>query len=287
MNIDIIVNDIVKRKTPCFFFSPHLDDAILSAGSLMAYLASRTKVVLVTVFTECLPGPLTLSMRVHLARCGYHDADRLFADRRSEDIRVCRRIGVAPVHLGRVDALWRRRKRPGVLLSWLGSVLPEARYRYPVYRWSVVSGRVHPEDAGLTDSLVQALRVITRPTPEYVAFAPSGIGEHVDHLIVRQAAERACRSLVLWSDFPYSLSGREGFPFGSEELLPSETVSHMSSEKKELIRLYQTQAESMFPGGEIPTVPERFAVAKVGGVVPLVMPQTVGTEVVAVAALKT
>jgi len=47
-----IINNIIREKIPCFFISPHLDDAALSAGGLIAYLSQHTHVEVIDVFTE-------------------------------------------------------------------------------------------------------------------------------------------------------------------------------------------------------------------------------------------
>ncbi|MCR4313010.1 MAG: PIG-L family deacetylase [Candidatus Roizmanbacteria bacterium] len=69
-----------------YFISPHLDDAILSAGGLINYLKDRKKIKIITVFTE---------------------GDKLFLKRRIEDMNVCRYLGIEYLHLGFTDVLWR------------------------------------------------------------------------------------------------------------------------------------------------------------------------------------
>lgn len=76
----------LKDFSTILFISPHLDDAILSAGGLINYLKNRKKIKTVTVFTE---------------------GDKLFLKRRIEDINVCHYLGIEYLHLGFMDILWR------------------------------------------------------------------------------------------------------------------------------------------------------------------------------------
>jgi hypothetical protein len=46
-----IIAHIIKNKIPCYFLSPHLDDAVLSAGGLISSLSGNTSVTVVNIFT--------------------------------------------------------------------------------------------------------------------------------------------------------------------------------------------------------------------------------------------
>src|ERR1035438_6246628 len=91
--------------------SPHLDDAVLSCGALLAHLAARHLITVATVFTAAAPPPWSLPARRQLRALGGVDAEAFFAQRRAEDRDVLAGIGVAAVHLGFRDALFRRGRR--------------------------------------------------------------------------------------------------------------------------------------------------------------------------------
>jgi LmbE family N-acetylglucosaminyl deacetylase len=229
----------------------------------MSYLAEKTMVTLVTVFTEASPHPYTASVRAYLRQCRYADAQELFRVRRQEDRRACRRLGVKPMHLGFVDALWRRRKRSGAARRWMGRLIPELQYLYPVYRRDVVSGRIAPEDEGLSESIARALTGLVRGMPEYVVFAPYGVGSHVDHVIVREVCSRIFSPLVLWSDFPYNVRSKPAeTPSDVSVFSPVSMLENLLTMKNELVRLYRTQTTAMFPSGEIPFLPEGYCVLR-------------------------
>ncbi len=111
--------------------SPHLDDAVLSCGAL---LAGQHRVTVATVFTAAAPRPWSLPARKQLRALGGVDAEDFFAQRRAEDAEVLAGLGAAAVHLGFRDALFRRGRRGPA---------------YPVFRFDAARGRIASCDAGL------------------------------------------------------------------------------------------------------------------------------------------
>src|SRR4051812_22907832 len=103
--IDTVHTDESLRGA-ALFVSPHLDDAVLSAGALIAELAQHQPVLVVTVFTEASVGPHGRAARSFLAACPIADAAELFAERRREDVDALRRLRARALHLGRTDALF-------------------------------------------------------------------------------------------------------------------------------------------------------------------------------------
>src|SRR5690348_14368459 len=95
-----LIDRIIKEKQPCLFISPHLDDAILSAGGLIGYLAPKTSVTLATIFTEASDRPYTYFARRLLKSWGQSDASEAYRFRRREDRELCERIGAMSLHLG-------------------------------------------------------------------------------------------------------------------------------------------------------------------------------------------
>jgi LmbE family N-acetylglucosaminyl deacetylase len=91
--------------------SPHLDDAVLSCGALLAHLAPRHLITVATVFTAAAPPPWSLPARRQLRELGGVDAEDFFAQCRAEDADVLAGLGAAEAHLGFRDALFRRGRR--------------------------------------------------------------------------------------------------------------------------------------------------------------------------------
>lgn len=168
------------------YLSPHLDDAVLSCAGQISMRAGKGRKVLVytALAAEHLPSPLQANGARFLKLCGLGpDAGRV---RRSEDVRACARIGAAFRH----------------------GDLPEAIYRcdaagrelYPTHE--SLFGAVCPEDERIADVLAREFSALP---PAGKVMAPLGAGGHVDHLLVRRAAEQVFGAgLLYYEDYPYA-----------------------------------------------------------------------------------
>jgi LmbE family N-acetylglucosaminyl deacetylase len=244
-----------SKGTALIALSPHLDDAVLSCGALLTAASRRLPVTVLTFFTEAGPPPHTLSARRYLKLTGSTDAYDLYASRRAEDREVLGQLGVSWHHLGLPDGQFRR--KPGHEardrhLSWLAHI-------YPTYRLHLASGRISRQDAATLRRVTEALAAAVSTEPALL-LAPLGIGGHVDHLLVRAAAERSHLPVVYYSDFPYSLHGAVDGSFARRHALVKATWRHGLKEKAALIRGYRSQFPSLFPDGHVPTVPEAYMV---------------------------
>lgn len=236
-----IFDHIVAKKIPCYFISPHLDDAVFSAGDLMAYLANYTTVEVVNVFTEVGEEPFTLSAKVYVKSCGFDNAKNLYTARRKEDAKVFKKLLVRRTNLGFVDALFRKKKQKNIP-HFLGMFIPELLHTYPTYRLHISKGKISQYDRGLMKELKKALSVI--PSNAYV-FCPLGIGSHVDHVITRVACEKIFKKLILWSDYPYNIHGPET-AHAKARKYKKVHFSKKFSEKLKLMKQYKTQYHAVF-----------------------------------------
>jgi LmbE family N-acetylglucosaminyl deacetylase len=245
---------LIEQGVPLTVLAPHLDDAVLSCGALITHAASRTAVTVTTFFTEGGPGPYTLSARRYLRQVGERNAEALYQQRRAEDRAALEPLGITWVHAGLTEALFRRRP-VSRSRSGLARVLPELAHAYPSFRAHVTSGQLAAADAG---TLREARAVIQRAAasgPQLV-LAPLGVGGHVDHVLVRTAAENSGIQVVYYSDFPYNQrDAARGAPAGL-----AETRWPVTEAKVELIRAYRSQLWSLFRGADIPVAPEVFFV---------------------------
>src|ERR1700760_4988959 len=104
-----LVENIRDSRSPVMFVSPHLDDAVLSCGALLAHLARNCPVIVLTVFSSAAPpAKWGLAARRTLQGLGVPDAELLFEERRAEDITFLKEAGPSWIHLGLTDALFRR-----------------------------------------------------------------------------------------------------------------------------------------------------------------------------------
>lgn len=258
MEVKHIINLIIKKKVPCIFVSPHLDDAIFSAGSLIAYLLGRTPITIITVFTHPSPKPYTLSAQRNLIKCGYKDAELLFAARRSEDKKICLKFNIQYRHLGFIDALWRKKQNINSLEKIVGNFLPEYIHLYPFYQLNVLSNHIAKGDFTI-DSVKQSLSNYIIKNPESLVFCPLSLKTHIDHVIVNQVCSQITKHLIFWLDFPYYQR-------------PSQTINNLAQQnnlysfvwrkfllkKKNLLSLYKSQVPLTFPEGKIPIVSEYY-----------------------------
>ena len=149
--------------------SPHLDDAVLGVGDLLAVAAGAIVVTVYAGSPDVYPDPPKAWVR----QCGFGPGDDVAAIRRSEDERALARLGATAVHLPFVD----RSHAPGAD--------PDGP----------------PE--GLDDALLAALRSAA-PTAVVV---PVGLG-HPEHRAVADAALRLRGALpgvawILFAEIPY------------------------------------------------------------------------------------
>ena len=241
----------------CLFLSPHLDDAVLSCGALLAALSPRTAITVATVFTGADPAPHTRAARSFLRRSRATSADSLYADRRREDEQVLHPLGVDIAHLRFPDALFRRRAGRYVPAP-VARRLPELVHRYPTYRFDIARGRVSRGDRPLIQQVVDVISAVVAERKPALVFAPLAIGRHVDHLIVRDIAARHLSPIVYYSDFPYVLTAAPETDFCRTHSLRPWTWNTQGSEKLKLISGYQTQVDGLFPDGVIPLIPEIY-----------------------------
>lgn len=188
--------------------SPHFDDAVLSCGGLIHHAARQGRHV--EVLTVCAgdppPGPLSPFAASLHARWELESTDSAtptaVAARRSEDARALARLGAQGAYLDLPDAIYRR-AGPGA--SWLVTDLA-----------SLFAG----EDAAEPDT-VEALAgrfgplLAPKGTPddaaEVLVLAPLAVGGHLDHVLVRRAAQCWASSdpqrlarLRFYEDYPYA-----------------------------------------------------------------------------------
>lgn len=161
--------------------SPHLDDAIFSAGAALArQAAAGWRVVIATCFTASMADPQGFALACQLDKGLGPDIDYM-ALRRAEDENACAAIGAEPVHLP----------------------FPEAPHRGYDNAAALFGARVPNDTIGgeLSKSLQTLIAVIQ---PDRL-LGPAGIGGHVDHWLVREALEQvAACPISLWADLPYA-----------------------------------------------------------------------------------
>ena len=165
--------------------SPHLDDAALSIGGLIAALTCFARVEIWSLFCNAsFQGPYSeLADWLH-AEAGGATGSRLAWARKMEDRRACRQLGAAARHFEWKDTPYRK-----------GA---DGRFLYHATQ----PGRWHDGDNPLIADMITQLG---RSLGELdVLLSPLAVGGHVDHLIARHAAETLRGpTLMYYPDVPY------------------------------------------------------------------------------------
>lgn len=166
------------------YISPHLDDAVLSAGG---FIYEQTQVgIPVEIWTIVCgyppPGELTLRAQVEHYQWGTGTAKETIDLRRAEDLQAASIVGAKAVHFDVPDCIYRRG--------------PDGEGLY-----LDIFVQPHKAEAYLPDQIAETITPRLRADDQVIC--QLGIGGHVDHILVRQAAERLNRPLWYAADVPY------------------------------------------------------------------------------------
>jgi LmbE family N-acetylglucosaminyl deacetylase len=165
----ILCND--GRQSHVLALSPHPDDVAFSCGGLLRRLCSLSTVTIVTVFTKSKWSPML----------DLDDAERITEQRCAEDRSFAGQVNARLRHLG-----WRDSGLRGY------DDLSERSAYYD-----------QPEEQSASFEL---LSVIDEERPEWI-LAPLALGNHVDHLVVRDTVmfcKRSEMNICFYEDLPYS-----------------------------------------------------------------------------------
>ncbi|NKQ35915.1 MAG: PIG-L family deacetylase [Chloroflexi bacterium] len=225
----------MTNQYDAIYLSPHLDDAALSCGGqIFQATAVGQRILILTIMAGNPAGS---------AQSGYadmlHERWQLGADvvaqRRVEDIAACHILGADYQHWTVPDCIYRT----------------DAENK-PLYEdWAEITGSIHPADEPLVEALAKRLAQLP---PHGRIIAPLTVGKHVDHQIVRQAAEMGCGDdLFYYEDYPYVQ-----IPGMLAEIIPPESPEWtavtipLSAEalqvKARAIEAYVSQVSTFFNG---------------------------------------
>ena len=212
------------------YFSPHLDDAVLSAGGLISDQTRSGIPVEIWTFMSGVPDEEQLTdfaQEMHTV-WGTTDAKETIQIRREEDRQAASLVGAKAVQFDFLDCIYRRGKN--------GQGLYETAVFTPP----------HAEDADLPAQIAQTMVAWLRP--DDVVVSQLAIGGHVDHILVRKAAEMLKRQLVYNVDIPYLLRYPEELgPITAEMKESLQLVSEAGVEVwLNAIEAYATQISSLF-----------------------------------------
>ena len=206
------------------FFSPHLDDAVLSCGGALDRLTSQgERVHVITVFAGTTANTSSAFVRhLHKKWGAQGDVTRL---RRQEDEQALTALGVANIeHWDYAEAPDRR--------------APDGKVMYGTYEDLRSPAR---KEKGLVRTLTDRILKLEFLSPTTVLYFPLSLGQHIDHRILFEVGSKLSaegRRIRFYEDFPYA----EKYDRGGCELnwLPL-TVSIDVRKKLEAALVYTTQ----------------------------------------------
>ncbi len=168
------------------YFSPHLDDAVLSAGGLIYDQVQAGHPVEIWTFMAGFPRDDELSdyAKTTLRSWGMTGGEEAIRIRREEDKKAAGQLGARAVHYDFLDCVFRRNRR--------GEVLYQDVFEPP-----------NQAEADLPAQIAQTM--VAWLAPRDVVYCQLGIGSHIDHITVRKAAEMLGRPLIFTPDVPYFL----------------------------------------------------------------------------------
>lgn len=182
------------------YLSPHLDDVVLSCGgAIHRHTAAGDTVLVINIFSGDAPPGVDLSPFARIQHDYWGTPPRPMALRRAED---------------------------GAALAWLAAEgqyldLPDAVYRpipggeLPYASEEALWAEVHPADPMARDGareLAGRLAALIPREDASAIYAPLGVNNHVDHQIVRAAAQRLLQQgyrLAFYEDYPYAEQQQE------------------------------------------------------------------------------
>jgi len=214
--------------------SPHLDDAALSVGALLAGLASgEAEVHVVTLFAGPPQEPLSPVARAFHADCGLPGDSTAVEMRHHEDLAAMGVLGARGHHADLLDAVYRRRLDGG----WLCD-----------HDRAMFDGMSAAEDImAAVSASVERFRALVAPD---LILTCAAVGGHTDHLLVRTAvmaiALRTETEAFLWEDLPYAFGTTLPPDIGPALRVPA--APNDWARKQKAIACYSSQTQMLWPG---------------------------------------
>lgn len=179
----------IDRTSRWIFLSPHLDDAVFSCGGLISYLSEKKIPVEVwTIFSDQDTNPSNYTAYARSLHDRWQTGEHAYVMRKKEDAAACQTLGVSPVNLGYHDVIYRFLPDTGEPVVSSDAELFSA---------------IKPGEQALLSQLAGELR--SRVKEPSIWVCPLGLGQHVDHVITRQAAESTQKLLLYYADLPYGI----------------------------------------------------------------------------------
>lgn len=212
--------------------SPHLDDAVLSCSEHMReWRQSGSTVTVRTVFSSFRSPCLSPDARQCITELGFTTAVQYERKRRKEDVTALNALGIrSRVYDGLTDGGFR---------------CHEGNPTYGSFD-NLFRGPIAPADLHLVADV--SVRLRQSPVPD-LAVVPLALGNHIDHRLVRMAAEAVypASHIVYYADAPY-LNKPSSWSLSRLGHFVTHRLSYrsMSAEKQRAIAAYDSQTPRLF-----------------------------------------
>jgi len=213
------------------YISPHLDDAVLSAGGFIHDQTHTGTDVEIWTFMCGSPSTKELSPFAQVIHYQWGLQEAAAADvitaRRAEDVNAANIVGAKTVHFDFLDCIYRRGKNG----DWL---------------YSNVFVPQHQDDQDLPARIAESISARLNPTDQLVC--QLALGSHVDHILVRRAVELLQRPILYDIDIPYLFNSPDELALktaGMKENTHKITEAGLKS-WQDAIAAYKSQTSSLF-----------------------------------------
>lgn len=170
------------------YLSPHLDDAVLSCGGRIRQQArAGESVAVVTVFAGAPEPDAPLSSFAEELHKRWGRPIGAVDARQEEDREALFLLGAEAIHWRYWDCIYRRAPGGGFLYASEDAL------------W----GEMSVWEANMVEELSRRIAALPLLSDGRL-YAPLAVGRHVDHRVVRRAAEGCRRTLIYYEDFPYA-----------------------------------------------------------------------------------
>lgn len=167
------------------YISPHLDDVVLSCGGLIYEQAQRGDRVEIWTVTSGSPKEEELPEFAKLLHMAWGTSADTTAERRLEDLEACRILAVEAIHLDWLDCIYRNKNNGDALILENDDLF----------------------DLGLEPeiNLIEEIAAyLQKNVPSQALLViPIGIGDHMDHRLVKAAAQKSALPAYYYADYPY------------------------------------------------------------------------------------
>lgn len=225
---------MVKMIMRWIYISPHLDDAVLSAGGLIYEQTRAGHEVEIWTFMCGFPASAEISPFAQFLhnQWGISAAADLVQARRLEDTKAAALVGAKAVHFDFLDCIYRR----GESGDWL----------YP----AGVFVPPNEQEGDLPAQIAETIAARVKPTDQLVC--QLALGSHVDHVLVRQAVELLERPVLYDVDIPYLFNHPDELGQKTAKLQPQ---THRITDSGvgawgDAISAYESQISSLFASPE-------------------------------------